>query len=97
MAGGAFNMFVEILIDPVDEDRDRRGDRAQARHQMTVCVGAATLEFAWGKFEQPDEVVDNAVEFFVSDKAGEGGSDPEPSHRAEVLQSRQRDRCKPEL
>ena len=53
---------------------------------MAVGVGTATLELARGKFEQANEVVDDAMELFVCNEAGEAGTDPEPTGRAEVLQ-----------
>src|ERR1700722_16603756 len=97
MARGAFDVLVELLIDAIDEDRNRRGDRAQARHQMAVSVGAATLELARGEFEQSDEMVDDAVELFVPNEAGQGRTDLELAHRAEVFQSRESNRREPDF
>ena len=39
-------MLVEVLVDSVDEDRQRRVERTQARHQMAIGVGGAALELA---------------------------------------------------
>ena len=97
MARGAFDVLVEVLVDAIDEDGHRRGDRAQARHQMAVGVGAAALQLARGEVEQANEVVDDAVQLFVGDQAGQAGTDLELAHRAEVLQRRQRDRRQPDL
>ena len=42
-------------------------------------------------------MVDDAVELFVCNEAGEAGTDLERTHRAEVFQSRQTDRCEPDF
>ena len=86
MAGRAFDVLVEILIDAIDEDGHRRGDRAQTWHQMAVGVGTATLQLARGELEQADEMVDDAVKLFVRDEAGQAGTDPEVTHGTEVFQ-----------
>ena len=97
MARGAFDMLVEGLINAIDEDGHRRGDRAQARHQMAVGVGAATLQLARGELEQANKVVDDAMELFVRNEAGQAGTDLEVTHGAEVFQRRQGDRCEPDF
>ena len=55
-------MLVEVLVDPVDEDGERRLERAQSRHQMSIRVGGDTLQLARREIEQTHEVVDDAVQ-----------------------------------
>lgn len=42
-------------------------------------------------------MVDDALKLFVSNKAGEAGTDLQPTHRAEVFQDRETDRREPDL
>ena len=69
MARETFDVLVEVLVDAVDEDGHRRVDRAQARHEVAVGVGAAALELARREVEEADEMVDDAVELLVGDQA----------------------------
>ena len=91
------DVLVEVLVDAVDEDRQRRVERAQARHQVAVGVGGAALQLARREVEQADEVVDDAVQPGVGDQAAEAGADLEVVERVEVLERRHRDRRQPDL
>src|SRR5690348_17079891 len=97
MIGDAFDMLVEVLVYPVDEERHRRAHRAQPRHEMAVGVGAAALELLRGEIEKADEMVDGAVELIVGDETAEAGTHLEITYRADVLQRGERDRGKPDL
>jgi hypothetical protein len=88
MLARAFDVLVEVLVDAVDEQCDRRVHRAQARDQMAVGVGSAALQLARREVEQPHEVVDRAVEPLVGDQASETCADLEIAERVDVLQRR---------
>jgi hypothetical protein len=45
----------------------------------------------------PVATADDALKLFVSNKAGEAGTDLQPSHRAEMFQDRETDRREPDL
>ena len=64
------DVLVEVLVDAVDEDRQRRLQRAQPRHQVAVGVGGAALQLARREVEQAHEMVDDAVQLRVADQAG---------------------------
>ena len=75
------DVLVEVLVDAVDEDRQRRLERAQARHEVAVGVGGAALQLARREVEQAHEVVDDAVQPRVGDQAAEPGADLEVVER----------------
>ena len=91
------DVLVEVLVDAVDEDRQRRVQRAQPRHQVAVGVGRAALQLARREVEQAHEVVDDAVQLGVGDQAGQPRADLQPVGRADVLEHGQRDRREPDL
>ena len=68
-------MFVEVLVDAIDEDCDWRTDRPQPWHEMTVSVGAAALKLLRGEVEEADEMIYNPVQLFVCYKPSQAGTD----------------------
>jgi hypothetical protein len=90
------DMLVEVLVDAVDEDRERRVQRAQARHQVAVGLGRAALQLARREVEQAHEVVDHAVQLRVGDQPPSRGR-PQAVGRADLLQRGHRDRGEPDL
>ena len=90
-------MLVEVLVDAIDENGHRRANRAQARHQVAICVCATALELAWREIKEADEVVDDALELLVGDQASESRANSELAQRADVLESRKRDCREPDL
>src|SRR5258705_7969182 len=63
-----FDVLVEILVDPVDEDRDRRRDRSKQRHKPPIGIGGTALKFARIEVEQAHKVVNNAAQMAISDQ-----------------------------
>src|SRR5512144_403317 len=64
-----FDMFIEILVDTVEEDGHRRVSRPQAWSQVTVGITGTALEVARWKIQEPDEVIDNTMQLVVGDQA----------------------------
>src|SRR5262249_39240670 len=91
------DVLVEVLVDAVDEDRQRRLHAPEPRHEVPVGLGRASLKLARGEVEQPDEVVDDAVQALIGDQPREARADVETVHRADSLEGGGGDGREPEL
>ena len=91
------HVLVEVLVHPIDEDGEGRGEGAQPRYEMPVGVGGAALELARGEVEQAHEMIDHAVQSVVVDEPGEARADPEIVHLARVLEGGHGDGSEPQL
>ena len=91
------DVLVEVLVDTVDEDGQRRLHGPEPRHEVSVGVGRAALELARGEIEEPDEMIDDAMEPMVVDQAGEPRADRQPVHCADVLEGGEGDGREPQL
>jgi hypothetical protein len=96
-AAARLDVLVEVLVDAVDEDRDRDLDGAEPRHEVPVGVVRAALQVARRKVEQADEVVHHAAQVAVGDEAGEARAHLEAVRPVEALQRRERDGREPDL
>src|SRR4029453_15169577 len=90
MARKALDMLVEVLVDTIDENGHGRANRAQARHQVAICVCATALELAWREIKEANEVVDDALELRGGGEASQSGANFELAQCADVLESRKR-------
>jgi hypothetical protein len=75
----ARDVLVEVLVDAVDEDRDRRRDPTQARDQLVVGFVRRAEEVAAIEVEQVDEVIDDAREVRILEERVELRIDARPS------------------
>ncbi len=82
----AFDVLVEVLVDAVDEDRERGLDGPEPRHEVPVGIGGAPQKLARGEVQQPDEMVDDAVQPPVVDQPGEAWPDGKTVHGADLLE-----------
>jgi hypothetical protein len=55
------DVLVEILVDPVDEDRYWRRDRSKQRHKPPIGIGGTALKVTRIEVEQANKMVDNAA------------------------------------
>src|SRR4029453_11633192 len=97
MAGATLDVLVEVLIDAVDKDRDRRIERAQPRQEMAVGVAGGALHLDGGEIEKPNEMVNDAVQSLVGHQARQLRSDFQAVGPANMLERRRRDGREPQL
>src|SRR5262245_43391255 len=90
------DVLVEVLVDGVDEDGDRRGDVPNAWDQLAVCLARGPEQGPALEIEQVDEVVDDAVQIGVHDDGVELRVHLEAVDHAEALEDRHRDRDQPD-
>src|SRR4029450_6907344 len=89
---GALDVLVEILVDPVDEDRYRRRNRSKQRHEPPIGIGGTALEVTRVEVEQANKMVDDAAQMVIGDQARQLRTNPQPPGLAQVLESGHRDR-----
>src|SRR6266849_4765596 len=92
-----FDVLVEILVDPVDEDRDRRRDRSKQRHKPSISIGGTALKVTRVEVEQANKMVDDAAQMAISDQGCQLRTNLQPPGLAQVLKSGHSDRCQPQL